>query len=606
MNERLPYLREKTSGLTVSPGVYIMKDKQGKIIYIGKAKNLKNRVTSYFRETPDHTPKVSQMVSLVYDYDFIVTDTEYEALVLECSLIKQHKPKYNILLKDDKGYHYIKVSKEAYPKITAEKQISNDGSIYLGPYTSSAVTKQAVNEANLVFKLPTCKRRFPQEFKKDRPCLYYYISQCIGVCKGDVSAEEYNEFVSQAIDYIKSGSSASIERMQKEMEEAAENLDFERAAVLRDRISAISKASQSQKIFDNELKDTDVIALAQNVGASCVALLMYRNGRLFDKSTYIFNDDDTEEDILEAFIVQYYQSNDIPKVILIERELPNKELIEELLRKRCNHAVNLLYRQRGNSLKLIMLAKNNASEHLSLRVGRTGKEIVALDELARLLGMDKPPLYIEAYDISNLASTAMVAGMAVFENGRPLKSAYKRFSIKNVGAQNDYECMREVLVRRFNRYFEGEEKGFLRLPDLILVDGGKGHVNAVEPVLREMGIDVPVFGLVKDSKHRTRAIASSGSEISVTSTKAAFMLITKIQDEMHRFAISYQRSKHAKTTYELELTKIKGIGLKKAQKLLTTYKTKKALKSATVDEISKLLAVKNETAVEVYKFIEKL
>lgn len=606
MNERLPYLREKTSGLTVSPGVYIMKDKQGKIIYIGKAKNLKNRVTSYFRETPDHTPKVSQMVSLVYDYDFIVTDTEYEALVLECSLIKQHKPKYNILLKDDKGYHYIKVSKEAYPKITAEKQISNDGSIYLGPYTSSAVTKQAVNEANLVFKLPTCKRRFPQEFKKDRPCLYYYISQCIGVCKGDVSAEEYNEFVSQAIDYIKSGSSASIERMQKEMEEAAENLDFERAAVLRDRISAISKASQSQKIFDNELKDTDVIALAQNVGASCVALLMYRNGRLFDKSTYIFNDDDTEEDILEAFIVQYYQSNDIPKVILIERELPNKELIEELLRKRCNHAVNLLYRQRGNSLKLIMLAKNNASEHLSLRVGRTGKEIIALDELARLLGMDKPPLYIEAYDISNLASTAMVAGMAVFENGRPLKSAYKRFSIKNVGAQNDYECMREVLVRRFNRYFEGEEKGFLRLPDLILVDGGKGHINAVEPVLREMGIDVPVFGLVKDSKHRTRAIASSGSEISVTSTKAAFMLITKIQDEMHRFAISYQRSKHAKTTYELELTKIKGIGLKKAQKLLTTYKTKKALKSATVDEISKLLAVKNETAVEVYKFIEKL
>ena len=606
MNERLPYLREKTSGLTVSPGVYIMKDKQGKIIYIGKAKNLKNRVTSYFRETPDHTPKVSQMVSLVYDYDFIVTDTEYEALVLECSLIKQHKPKYNILLKDDKGYHYIKVSKEAYPKITAEKQISNDGSIYLGPYTSSAVTKQAVNEANLVFKLPTCKRRFPQEFKKDRPCLYYYISQCIGVCKGDVSAEEYNEFVSQAIDYIKSGSSASIERMQKEMEEAAENLDFERAAVLRDRISAISKASQSQKIFDNELKDTDVIALAQNVGASCVALLMYRNGRLFDKSTYIFNDDDTEEDILEAFIVQYYQSNDIPKVILIERELPNKELIEELLRKRCNHAVNLLYRQRGNSLKLIMLAKNNASEHLSLRVGRTGKEIIALDELARLLGMDKPPLYIEAYDISNLASTAMVAGMAVFENGRPLKSAYKRFSIKNVGAQNDYECMREVLVRRFNRYFEGEEKGFLRLPDLILVDGGKGHVNAVEPVLREMGIDVPVFGLVKDSKHRTQAIASSGSEISVTSTKAAFMLITKIQDEMHRFAISYQRSKHAKTTYELELTKIKGIGLKKAQKLLTTYKTKKSLKSATVDEISKLLAVKNETAVEVYKFIEKL
>lgn len=605
MNERLPYLREKTSRLTVSPGVYLMKDKQGKIIYIGKAKNLKNRVTSYFRETPDHTPKVSKMVSLVYEYDFFVTDTEYEALVLECSLIKQHKPKYNILLKDDKGYHYIKISNEKYPRITAEKQTSNDGT-YLGPYTSSSITKQAVNEANLVFKLPTCKRKFPQEFKKSRPCLYYYIDQCMGICKGKMDADNYNEFISQAVEYIKSGSNASIERMQKDMEEASENLEFERAAMLRDRISAISKASESQRIVDKELKDTDVIALAQNAGGSCVAILMYRGGRLFDKSTYIFTDSDVEEDILEAFIVQYYQRNDIPRVILVERDLPNKELIEELLRKRCNHAVNLLYRQRGNSLKLIMLAKNNASEHLSIKVGRTGKEIIALEELAKLLGMDKPPEYIEAYDISNLASTAMVAGMAVFENGRPLKSAYKRFSIKNVGIQNDYECMREVLVRRFNRYFEGVDKGFSRLPDLIFVDGGKGHINAVEPVLQEMGITVPVFGLVKDNRHRTRAIASSGSEISVSSTKSAFMLITRIQDEMHRFAISYQRTKHAKTSYELELTKIKGIGIKKAQRLLTKYKTKNALKSATIEEISKLLGVKEEIAAEVYSFIEKL
>lgn len=605
MNERLPYLREKTSRLTVSPGVYLMKDKQGKIIYIGKAKNLKNRVTSYFRETPDHTLKVAKMVSLVYEYDFIVTDTEYEALVLECSLIKQHKPKYNILLKDDKGYHYIKVSNDDYPRITAEKQLSDDGT-YLGPYTSSTVTKQAVNEANLVFKLPTCKRKFPQEFKKDRPCLYYYISQCMGTCIGNMGATKYNELVSQAIEYIKNGSHASIERMQREMEEASESLDFERAAILRDRISAISKASESQKIVDNELRDTDVIAVAQNAGGSCVAILMYRDGRLFDKSTYIFNDSDNEEDILEAFIAQYYQTNDIPKTILVEKELPNKELIEKLLRGRCNHAVYLLYRQKGNSLKLIMLAKNNASEHLSIVVGRTGKEIIALGELAKLLGMDKQPQYIEAYDISNLGSTAMVAGMAVFENGRPLKSAYKRFSIKNVNIQNDYECMREVLVRRFNRYFEGEDEGFSRLPDLIFVDGGKGHVNAVEPTLQEMGITVPVFGLVKDNKHRTRAIASSGSEISVTSTKSAFMLITRIQDEMHRFAISYQRSKHAKITYELELTKIKGIGVKKAQRLLMKYKTKSALKSATVEELSKLLGVKEETAVEVYNFIEKL
>ena len=606
MNERLPYLREKTYGLTLSPGVYIMKDKSGKIIYIGKAKNLKNRVTSYFRETPDHTPKVAKMVSLVYDYDFIVTDSEYEALVLECSLIKQHKPKYNILLKDDKGYHYIKISKEAYPRITAEKKILDNGT-YLGPYTSSYIAKQAVMEANKFFRLSSCKKKFPQDFGKQRPCLNYHINQCMGVCRGKISEKEYNEAVSQAVEYIRNGSTESIKRLREQMELASENLEFERAAVLRDRINAISHAADKQKIIDSELVNTDIIATVQNEGGACGAVLMYRNGRLWDKAVHFLGDGDINENILEDFILQYYQGKtDIPKSIIIGEEIPETEMLDKLLSEKSGHAVHIYYRQRGNMLKLLMLAKSNAGEYISIKVGRTAKEIIALEELSKLLGLQKPPEYIEAYDISNLASTAMVSGMVVFENGRPNKKAYKRFSIKNVQIQNDYACMREVLERRFKRYEEGEDEGFSRMPDIIFVDGGKGQVSAVEPMLREMGVHVPVFGIVKDNKHRTRAVAASGGEISLNSSQSAFMLLTRIQDEMHRFAITYQRTLHSKRTFELEITKVKGIGEKKAQKLILHYKTKEALKAASSADLAKIAGINEETALRLHEFIQEL
>lgn len=603
MNERLPYLRDKTHKLTASPGVYLMRDKTGKIIYVGKAKNLKNRVTSYFRETPDHTPKVAKMVSHVHEYDFIVTDTEYEALVLECSLIKQYNPKYNILLKDDKGYHYIKISESDYPKITAEKNKTNDG-IYLGPYTSSFTTKQAVNEANRVFSLPTCKKNFPQEFNRNRPCLNYHIKCCMGVCMNKISKELYNETISQAVDYIKSGSTASIERLTAEMQNSSENMEFERAAILRDRISAIKRAADTQKII-TEIKDTDVIATAKSGDNICASVLIYRNGRLFDKMIFFLGEIDNDD--IEEFIVQYYQNKeDIPRSILIEEDLENAGIIEQLLCERSGHVVTLSAAKRGNPLKLVMLAKNNASEYLSIKVGRTGKEIIALEELTKILGLSGVPKYIEAYDISNLASTAMVAGMVVFEDGRPLKSAYKKFSIKEVAIQNDYACMREVLERRFKHYFAKDDEGFSRLPDLILVDGGKGQVSAVEPILNEMGINVPVFGMVKDNKHRTRAIATSGDEISVSDMKPAFFLLTRIQDEVHRFSISYQRSRHEKRTYELELTKIKGIGDKKTQKLILKYKTKSALKEATIEELAQTAGVNLELAQNLYQFIQKL
>ena len=607
MNERLPYLREKTSKLTLSPGVYRMRNKSGDIIYIGKAKNLRNRVTSYFRENPDHTPKVAKMVSHVYDYDFIVTDSEYEALVLECSMIKQHMPKYNILLKDDKGYSFIKISDEEYPRITAELQKKGSGT-FLGPYTSSFVTRQTAAEVNKVFSLPTCRRVFPRDFGKYRPCLNFHIKQCMGVCQGKIGAEEYGKIISQAEEYIKNGSEASVETLTEQMNAAAENLDFELAARLRDRISAIKRAADNQKIIDDDMRDTDVVAMAQNGENSCAAVLMYRGGRLFDRAEYDLGAPDSETDMLEDFVVQYYSDpTKIPREIIVEEELPNSEMVERLLREKCGHAVDLSSKKRGRGLRLIMMAKSNAEESLAIKVGRTGKEIAALEALGKLLGLPEPPLYIEAYDISNLGSSSMVAGMVVFENGRPLKKAYKRFSIKETQIQNDYASMREVLERIFKHYQDDSEtdEGFSRMPDLILLDGGKGQVNAVEPILREMGIDVPLFGMVKDGNHRTRAIATSGSEIAISGTKSAFMLVTRIQDEVHRFSITYQRKKHGKQSYESGLTQIKGIGEKKAQKLFAAFKTREEFKKASAEEIAKAAGIPLPLAKQVRDHVQK-
>ena len=604
-NPRLPYLRDKTSKLTTKPGCYIMKDKSGKIIYIGKAKNLKNRVTSYFRKGQDHLPKVWKMVSHVEDYDFIVTDSEFEALVLECSLIKQYTPKYNILLKDDKGYSYIKVTKEDYPRITAVLQKDDDNAEYIGPYTSSYAVKQAVTEANKVFMLPTCNRRFPQDFGKARACLNQHIKQCSGVCQGKISKEEYQATVKQAIDYIMQGSAQSVDKLKKQMEQAAEELNFELAAKLRDRIAAIEKAAENQKIIDSNIKDSDIIAISQNSETACASVLMYRGGRLFDKADFFLGEKEDQAKMREDFILRFYSNKDIiPKEILLDEEIENSGILQQWLREKAGHTVNISTPKRGALLRLTTLAKSNASEYLSIKVGRTGREIIALEELAKALNLSKPPKYIECYDISNLASSDMVAGMVVFENGRPCKKYYKKFSIKTVTEQNDYACMCEVLQRRFRNYFEKTDEGFSLLPDLILLDGGQGYVNTVTPVIRQMGIDVPVFGLVKDSKHRTRAVATGGGEISLTKSRSAFNLVTRIQDEVHRYAITYQAAKHKKTSYQLELTKVKGIGDKKAIKLMTHFKTKDNLKKATAEDIAKVAGVNLSVAQELADMLQ--
>lgn len=604
MNSRLPYLQQKTLRLTVSPGVYIMKDENGSIIYIGKAKNLKNRVSSYFRNNPDHTPKVAKMVENVYDYDFIVTDSEYEALLLECSLIKQHKPKYNIMLKDDKGYHYIKISNEVYPRITAEKKCDNCGK-FLGPYTSSYIATQTVREVNKAFKLPTCKTKFSVNQKKLRPCLNYHINQCIGVCIGNINQDEYKNIIDQALDYIKNGSESSIRNLQSEMERAAENLDFERAAKIRDRIRAISKSNQTQKILDLNMGNCDIIASVKSPFGSCISILMYRENKLYDKSSYYFSMNEYEENLMETFVLQYYMDKTIlPKNIYFDNEFQNYQLVNEAINKKSNKNIKFIFPKKGSMLKYVMMAKNNAEEYLSIKNNRTGKEIEALDQLGEILGLKKPPMYIEAYDISNYSSSSMVAGMIVFENGRPLKKAYKRFSIKENAIQNDYACMQEVLKRRFNEYIKGDDEGFSKLPDLIFLDGGRGHVNAVKNSLKDYDINVPIFGLVKDNKHRTRAISTDGGEIEVSKNNQAFILMTKIQDEVHRFSISYMKSKHTKSSINFELTKVKGIGIKKSQKLMLEYKTIANLKKACPEDLSKTAGVNINIAYELYNFIQ--
>ena len=599
-------LKQKALSLTLQPGVYLMKDKQGQIIYVGKAKALKNRVVSYFRENSSHTEKVRRMVANVWDFDYIVTASEFEALVLECSLIKLHTPKYNILLKDDKGYHYIHITGGDYPRIQAAKQKDGEGT-YLGPFVSSFIVKQSVDEANRIFCLPSCSKRFPQEFRKARPCLNFHIHRCFGLCQGKMSREEYQKLIAEAVDYIRHGSAASVDDLQKQMEQAAEDLDFERAARLRDRIRAIQKITATQQVLLDEDKNLDVIAFAQNHLVVCAVVIQYREGRLMDKLTYFFEESSADlTELRTEFLNQYYAAaRDIARVILLDGQPEDPELFAEFARSRAGHAVSVVVPQKGDRRKLVEMAHNNALEQLSDRVQRTGREVAALEQLGSLLGMPSPPLYIEAYDISNWGETGRVGGMIVFENGRPLKSDYKRFSIKEVAGQDDFASMAEVLRRRMRRYLDGDP-AFSRLPDLILLDGGKGQLSAVQKVFAELGVQVPLYGMVKDSRHRTRALVGEGGEIALSAVKSAFTLVTAIQDEVHRFAIAYQRTLHKKANYDSDLKKLPGIGDVKAKAILREFRTKKRILAASPAELGEVAKLPPEKAEALWEGIHAL
>lgn len=606
MFERLDYLREKSNKLPLHPGVYQMKDKNGNIIYIGKAKLLKNRVTSYFHAVEAHNAKTYKLVSNIYDFDFIVTETELDALVLEASLIKLHSPKYNILLKDDKGFNYIRISGGDYPRISHSFRKDDPNSSYIGPFTSGYTVKQTIEECNRIFKLPTCKKVFPRDFFKERPCLNCHIGRCMGVCQGKVSKEEYAAIISQALNYLKNGSKESVEMLTKEMEAAAENLEFERAAQLRDRIAAIKRAAKAQSIESGRSISCDVFAVSQNMKLTSVAVVKYRSGKLIDKENYFIGDEYNEQLMRGEFLLQYYSNGrEIPGEIYLDGDTEDNALLEEYFRKTAGHKVSINVPKRGEGLVLTTLAKSNADEYLSLRVGRTSREITALQDLAKLLGLPKTPTLIESYDISNLGEQTRVAGMITYKNGRPYKAGYRRFNIKDVVGIDDYGCMQEVIRRRFGRYIDGDES-FSELPDLILLDGGAGHVNAVREVLDEMGINVSLFGLVKDDKHRTRAISDGGGEIQINANKSLFKLLTEIQDEVHRYSIGYQRKKHKQTQYELELTKIKGIGEKKALALLKKYKTKQGIREATVEALMETAKINRETAENLHLYIQEI
>lgn len=605
MNPKMKILRKKAMSLPLLPGVYIMKNADGEIIYIGKAKALKNRVSQYFGSQNCHPIKVRKMVENVDRFDYIVTGSEFEALVLECSLIKQHSPKYNILLKDDKGYSYIRISEGEYRKISAVFNKKDDGSEYIGPYLSSYSVRQSVDAANKIFKLPQCNKVFPRDFGKSRPCLNYYISQCCGLCTGKIKKSDYDEAVDGAIAFLKGDSRDIIADLRAKMEKAAEELDFEQAAKLRDRINSIERIKEKQKVVYKSVEEQDVFATADIDGSVCLAVLRFSNGRLFDSEHFFFDDPGDKEGMRSDFITSYYSMRDnIPKRVTVDGEVADRELLEQWLSEKKGKKVTVFVPARGEQLEIVNMCRKNAEEKLAIKKGRTGREIAVLDELKDLLGLKKTPEYIESYDISHTAGQDSVAGMIVFKGGKPYRKAYKRFSIKSFDGNDDYRAMNEVLTRRFSEYEKSKDstEGFGKLPDLILLDGGVGQVHAVEPVLREFGLKIPLFGMVKDNRHRTRAISGDGGEIAINSKRQVFTLVSEIQNEVHRFSVAYHHQKHAKRGLSLSLTEIEGVGEKRASALLKYFKTMTAIKNAEVDELSKAPGITSAVAQNIYDY----
>ena len=612
MNENIEKLREKSMRLPQSPGVYLMKNAKGKILYVGKAKALKNRVSTYFGGQVNPSIKVAKMVEQVADFDYILTDSEFEALVLECSLIKQHLPKYNILLKDDKGYHYIKITNGPWPSITAVKQKFDDGAEYIGPYTSFFTVSKAVDEALRIFRLPQCTKRFPADRGKNRPCLNFFIQQCSAPCAGKIKQAAYKESVNEAIAFLKGGSAPMLKELHERMEVAAEHLEFEKAGRLRDTIAAINRMNEKQKVVAAGVKEQDIFAIVQGSAQensrtsekACMVVLRFAAGRLFDSEHFIFDNPEDLPSARHELLRSFYMMRDrIPPRIAIDGEVEDAKLIEQWLASKAGHKVAITQPQRGKQAELVALCRTNAAEKLAANIGKTGKDTAALDELARLLGLPSPPEYIEAYDVSHTAGSDNVAGMVVFKNGLPFKAGYKRFMIKGFTGQDDYASMAEVLRRRFQRYTDekASNEGFGKLPDLILLDGGQGQVGAVLPVMEQFGLSIPLFGMVKDNRHRTRAIAQGGGEIALNSKRAAFTLVSTIQEEVHRFSVAYHRKKRKTSTLAGTLTNIPGVGKVTAKALLKHFKTMKAIKSAGIEQLKQVNGIGAHVAQNIFE-----
>ena len=597
-------LKEKAHSLPLKPGVYIMQDKQSAVIYVGKAKALKNRVSQYFQDSASHTEKTRAMVSQIDHFDVIIADSEFEALVLECSLIKRHQPRYNILLKDDKGYPYIRLSvQEEYPRFSLANRPAQDGARYFGPYGSRGSTQGIIEALRTALRLPSCGKKFPRDIGKERPCLNYHMGQCSGYCRGAEWKTEHEEAVAQAVSLLEGRHKEVIADLTAEMERAAEELRFEKAAQLRDRLRAIELLSKRQKVVAGSLADTDVTGFFRGEAKSCFVVLHYMDGDLAAKDMELLETpmEEETEDIVSSLVKQYYGSrNSLPKQILLPCEIPDRVPVTRLLSEQVGRKVELLTPQRGAKMDLIRMANANAKEEVERATTREERQNKLLQTLGHMLGMEQPPRRMESYDISNTGGSDIVASMVVYVDGKPLKRDYRRFKLKNMDGPDDYASMEQVLTRRFRRMLDGDEK-FVEQPDLLLIDGGREHVQVARRVLEDMGLDVPAYGMVKDDRHRTRALVHpDGQEIGIQAVPALFALIGQIQEETHRFAIEYHRqlqSGHVKTS---ALDKIPGVGEKRRTQLLKQFKTIKAVKGASLEQLAEV--VPKNTAKAVYEY----
>lgn len=608
---------EELKKLPDKPGVYIMKDEAGTIIYIGKAVILKNRVRQYFQNSSNHTPKVAAMVARIKEFEYIVTDSELEALILECNLIKKHKPKFNILLKDDKHYPYIKVTmNEYYPRVLIVRRQDKDGARYFGPYSSAYAVKETLEIIKKLFPIKTCNKVFPRDIGKGRPCLNYHIKQCLGPCTGNVSKEEYMETIADICSFLSGKQEEIMEKLEAKMSKAASALDFERAAEYRDKINSIRHIAQKQKVLSTAMEDEDVIAFSKDTTDSCIQVFFVRGGKLLGREHFILEGtaDVEDNELMTSFLKQFYNSSSfVPSEILLPEDIDEIKIIESWLTSKKSARVHIRVPRRGEKSELVKMVAENATIALEQFKDRLQREQLKAGEGLMLLKdtllLPSLPFRIEAYDISNTGTSEMVASMVVFENGIPQNSQYRRFKIKGLEEQNDYASMQEVIFRRFRHaakdLAEGNEEGsFAKMPDILLIDGGLGHVNAVSEVLAELGIQIPCFGMVKDDKHRTRGLISEDREIDLSTNLSLLRFVTSIQDEAHRFALQYNVNLRKKRYIKSALDEIDGIGPKKKKALLKKFGSVKKIMEADIEQISSVEGVNIVLAEKIKDYLE--
>ena len=601
-------IEEELKKLPGKPGVYLMHDEKDEIIYVGKAISLKNRVRQYFQASRNKGAKIEQMVTHIRRFEYIVTDSELEALVLECNLIKEHRPKYNTMLMDDKGYPFIKVTvNEAYPRVMLARTMQKDKAKYFGPFTSAGAVKDTIELVRKLYHIRNCNRNLPKDIGKERPCLNYHIKQCHAPCQGYISQEEYRKSIDEVIRFLSGHYDAIVKELEKNMQEASENMEFEKAIEYRELLNSVKQIAEKQKITDSrgEDKDRDIVAIAKDEEDAVVQVFFVRGGRLIGRDHFFLRNasDSTERELLSSFVKQFYAGTPfIPAELILQGEIEEQELLEQWLTKKREHRVHIKIPKKGEKEKLVELARKNAALVLSTDKERLkreeGRTIGAVKEIEKLLGLQNI-VRMEAYDISNTSGFASVGSMIVYEKGKPKRTDYRKFKIRSVHGPDDYASMEEVLTRRFSH---GMDKSFTAFPDLILMDGGKGQVNIALAVLEKLKLEIPVCGMVKDDNHRTRGLYFNNVEIPMERNSEGFKLITRIQDEAHRFAIEYHRKLRSKGQVHSVLDDIKGIGPARRKALMRHFINIDAMKNASVEELKNVSSMDEKSAIEVYKF----